>query len=258
MLEITDIIDMSEAVATNQKSVQSLFDRYSADKRNTDNDHDYKTRLLLVWDHMWKNKYIPEHLGSDDDLETASDLTLLTEIIHSPMPLAASIIMLHRRMMLGDSLEKAFAAEELVRILFRHEEMTKKLIVLFILCCKGSPRFSTPFDETDWNMGTLDGKEWYTAPDLQPCQQKPRQSLCLELVRSTLPALKWLADYNPSAGQDSPVPQWLIPLLEEKENVSIPIRKLTLFASFLNTLFHQSDKLFRDGEFDWNAAVKNS
>lgn len=172
---------------------------------------------VKVWAEMWKNRFVPEDLSSDDDANLASMLIGIGEMLNKPEPIEYAFILMHHRLMLGDYLEKAFISKLFLYCLKEHQELVDIIIHRFI------------------EAGDVFYAEVMDPEDIE--EEEPL--LYYELMRALLPPLCWMKERYPQVGGlDQLLSEDYLQFMSEyeaaREGCKPALPKLSALCRFLN------------------------
>lgn len=197
-MEIKDIKNMVDATVKEVETgnmIKTLLEEFI----NCAGDNEGMSAAAdKIWDYLDKNKYVPEGLNGDEDIQLVDILTIKSDLINDIRPLKYAFVLIYHRFILSDILEKAWMARLMVRIFCINNQKFLKLMQDFIDNGIDDVIYKPSFDENDRNDWTLG----------------------LEVIRAVMPFVEWFDSMYPTQGIDGVKEEFLTTLKRHAKNLN--------------------------------------
>ena len=177
-MEVKDVIRILEEMSVEKTSTDTFNNLYQAYRESGADSDVYALRL---WDYMKKNRYLPEHLESEDDIAIAETLVNIAMEDDDILAYKYAVLLMYHRFILSDILEKAYVARELISFFVICPDMAMNILHEFISNALDDIIYRDAFDGEDKDILIMH----------------------TEMIRAILPFVEWLHDeYQDGQGYD--------------------------------------------------------
>lgn len=165
-MEVKDVIRILEDISVEKTNTDTFNNLYQAYQEA---DTDREVHALKLWSYMKKNRYLPEHLESNDDIAIAEMLVNIALENDDVWAYKYALVLLYHRFILSDILEKAFVSRELLSLLVALQNLAMEVEQEFISVAFDDIIYKDAFEEDDKDVWIMH----------------------FELIRAILPFIEW-------------------------------------------------------------------